>query len=63
MDEGSVPRIVVLGFLISMTVFAVFDSPMFSINQLFGVIGAVLLTGVLIYNLKIARNSSKSDKL
>ncbi|MCI1552871.1 MAG: hypothetical protein LKH74_03015 [Levilactobacillus sp.] len=63
MDEGSAPRLVVLGFLISMAVFAVFDSPMFSINQMFGVVGAVLLTGVFVYNLKIAISSSESDKL
>jgi len=58
MDEGSAPRLVILGFLITMGIFAIFDSPLFSLNQVMGVIGVVLLTGVFIYNLRIAKQAS-----
>lgn len=63
MNEGSAPRLIVLGLLIIMGGFATINSPLFSINQLIGAIGVILLTGVFIYNLRLAKNYPNSDKL
>ncbi|NLR32195.1 hypothetical protein [Levilactobacillus tujiorum] len=63
MNAGSAPRLTVLGLLIIMGGFAVFNSPLFSINQLIGAIGVILLTGVFIHNLRLAKNYPNSDKL